>query len=175
MLTHLVVMGVTGTGKSTVALALQKSLGWPLAEGDDLHPASNVAKMAAGIPLDDADRWPWLAAIGAWTGEQDSEGHSTIVTCSALRRAYRDRLREAAAGTVFVHLVGTIDLLESRLQGRSGHFMPPSLLPSQLATLEPLQPDEPGFEVSIDAPLDTIVDQVRAKLIQLARLDPPSP
>ena len=164
MVTHLVVMGVTGTGKSSVAHVLQKSLGWGFAEGDDLHPASNLAKMAAGIPLQDADRWPWLDAIAAWTSEQDLKSLSTIVTCSALRRAYRDRLRQAASGTVFVHLVGTPVLLESRLQGRAGHFMPPSLLPSQLATLEPLQPDERGFEVSVDAPLATIADEVLAQL-----------
>jgi len=164
MVRHLVVMGVTGTGKSSVAHVLQESLGWGFAEGDDLHPASNVAKMAAGIPLQDADRWPWLDAIAAWTSEQDLKGLSTIVTCSALRRAYRDRLRQAASGTVFVYLVGPPALLESRLQGRAGHFMPPSLLPSQLATLEPLQPDERGFEVSVDAPLATIADEVLAQL-----------
>ena len=164
MVRHLVVMGVTGTGKSSVAHVLQESLGWGFAEGDDLHPASNLAKMAAGIPLQDADRWPWLDAIGAWTRARDREGLATIVTCSALRRAYRDRLREAASSTVFVHLVGTPALLESRLQGRTGHFMPVSLLPSQLATLEPLQPDERGFEVSVDAPLATIADEVLAQL-----------
>ena len=166
MVTHLVVMGVTGTGKSSVARALQENLGWRFAEGDDLHPASNVAKMAAGTPLQDADRWPWLDAIGAWTSEQDLNGLSTIVTCSALRRAYRDRLRQAASGTVFVHLVGTPALLESRLQGRAGHFMPASLLPSQLAALEPLQPDEQGFDVSVDAPVATIASEALARLNQ---------
>lgn len=164
MSTHLVVMGVSGTGKSTVAKALQERLGWLFAEGDDLHPASNVAKMAAGIPLDDADRWPWLDAIAAWTSGQAAEGHSTIVTCSALRRAYRDRLREAAPGTVFVHLVGSPELLAERMGGRKGHFMPASLLASQLDTLEPVQPDEPGFTVDVDATTEAMVTQVQATL-----------
>lgn len=160
MSTHLVVMGVSGTGKSTVAKALQERLGWTLTEGDDLHPETNVAKMAAGIPLEDADRWPWLDVIAAWTSAQATEGHSTIVTCSALRRAYRDRLAGAAAGTVFVHLVGSPDLLAERMGARKGHFMPASLLASQLRTLEPLEADEPGFTVDVDATTGRIVDEV---------------
>jgi len=164
MSTHLVVMGVSGTGKSTVAKALQERLGWTFAEGDDLHPATNVAKMAAGIPLADADRWPWLDAIAAWTSEQAAGSRSTIVTCSALRRVYRDRLREAAAGTVFVHLLGSRELLAQRLGGRKGHFMPASLLASQLDTLEPLEADEAGVVVDVDTTTDAIVDQVLAAL-----------
>lgn len=164
MSTHVVVMGVSGTGKSTVAKALQERLGWSFAEGDDLHPATNVAKMAAGIPLEDADRWPWLDVIAAWTSEKADEGQSTIVTCSALRRAYRDRLRGAAAGTVFVHLVGSPELLAERMGARKGHFMPSSLLASQLDALEPLEPDEPGFAVDVDATTDAIVDKVVADL-----------
>ncbi len=160
MSTHLVVMGVSGTGKSTVAKALQERLGWLFAEGDDLHPASNVAKMAAGIPLEDADRWPWLDAISAWTGEQAAAGQSTIVTCSALRRVYRDRLRAAATGTVFVHLAGSPELLAERMAGRKGHFMPTSLLASQLATLEPLQADERGIVVDVAGTVDAMVQQV---------------
>ena len=160
MSTHLVVMGVSGTGKSTVAKALQQRLGWFFAEGDDLHPAVNVAKMAAGIPLDDADRWPWLDAIAALTSAQAAQGHSTIVTCSALHRSYRDRLRAAAAGTVFVHLVGSPELLAERMAGRKGHFMPTSLLASQLATLEPLQADEPGIVVDVAGSVDDMVQQV---------------
>ncbi len=162
MSTHLVVMGVSGTGKSTVAKALQERLGWPFAEGDDLHPAANVAKMAAGIPLEDADRWPWLDVITAWTSEQAAEGHSTIVTCSALRRAYRDRMRNAADGTVFVHLVGSPELLAERMGAREGHFMPASLLASQLDTLEPLEPDEPGIVVDVAGTTGAIVDEVLA-------------
>lgn len=164
MSTHLVVMGVSGTGKSTVAKVLAERLGWPFAEGDDLHPAANVAKMAAGIPLADPDRWPWLDAIAAWTSEQAAQGNSTIVTCSALRRAYRDRLRAAAAGTVFVHLVGSLDLLAERMGARKDHFMPTSLLPSQLDALEPLEADEPGFTVDVGATTDAIVDKVLEEL-----------
>jgi gluconokinase len=161
---HLVVMGVAGTGKSTVARALAERLGWPFAEGDDLHPAANVAKMAAGIPLEDADRWPWLDAIAAWTTTQAAEGNSTIVTCSALRRTYRDRLRAGAADTVFVHLVGSPGLLAERMGARKDHFMPASLLPSQLRTLEPLEADEPGFTVDVELPAAAIVDEVLDQL-----------
>ena len=143
--THLVVMGVAGCGKSTVAKALQERLGWIVAEGDDYHPASNIAKMSSGIPLTDEDRWPWLDTIAAWTAEQDRAGLPTIVTCSALRRVYRDRLRAAPGRTVFVHLTGTPELLTARMSARTDHFMPPTLLPSQLATLEPLQADEEGI------------------------------
>ena len=160
MSTHLGGMGVSGTGKTTVAQALQQRLGWPFAEGDDLHPAANVAKMAAGIPLEDADRWPWLDTIAAWTSEQAAADRSTIVTCSALHRAYRDRLRVAAAGTVFVHLVGSPDLLAERMDNRLGHFMPSSLLASQLETLEPLEADEPGVVVDVSATIDAMVAQV---------------
>ncbi|HEY3408532.1 MAG TPA: gluconokinase [Propionicimonas sp.] len=162
--THVVVMGVAGTGKSTIARALAERLGWPFGEGDDLHPAANVAKMAAGIPLDDADRWPWLDAISAWTAEQAAAGNSTIVTCSALRRAYRDRLRAAAPDTVFVHLVGSPALLAERMTARKDHFMPTSLLASQLETLEPLEADEPGFTVDVELPAAAIVDEVLDQL-----------
>jgi len=164
MSTHLVVMGVSGTGKSTVAKALQERLDWLFAEGDDLHPSANVAKMAAGIPLEDADRWPWLDAIAAWTSEQAAGSRSTIVTCSALRRVYRDRLREATTDTVFVHLVGSPELLAQRMGGRKGHFMPASLLASQLDTLEPLEADEAGVVVDVDTTTDAMVDQVLAVL-----------
>jgi len=158
--THLVVMGVTGTGKSTLARELQQRLGWPFAEGDDLHPTANVAKMAAGIPLEDADRWPWLDSIAAWTSEQAREDRSTIVTCSALHRDYRDRLRAAAAGTVFVHLVGSPELLAERMAGRKGHFMPSSLLASQLETLEPLEADESGIVIDVSDTIGAMVDTV---------------
>lgn len=164
MSTHLVVMGVSGTGKSTVARALAERLDWPFAEGDDLHPAANVAKMAAGVPLEDADRWPWLDAIATWTAGQATEGNSTIVTCSALRRAYRDRLRDGVAGTVFVHLFGSPDLLAERMGARKDHFMPASLLPSQLRTLEPLEADEAGFMVDVELPAAAIVEEVLDQL-----------
>ena len=162
--THLVVMGVAGCGKSTVAKALQERLGWIVAEGDDYHPASNIAKMSSGIPLSDEDRWPWLDTIAAWTAEQDRAGLPTIVTCSALRRVYRDRLRAAPGRTVFVHLTGTPELLTARMPARTDHFMPPTLLPSQLATLEPLQADEEAIVIDIDRSIDEIAEVAISQL-----------
>lgn len=144
---HVVVMGVSGTGKSTVGRLLADDLGWAFLEGDDVHPAANVAKMRAGIPLTDADRAPWLAAIRDELSANADEGRSTVVTCSALRRAYRDVLREARGRVRFVHLEVPPDELARRMAQREGHFMPASLLASQLATLEPLGPDEDGVVV----------------------------
>ncbi|MGC5166063.1 gluconokinase [Luteimicrobium sp. DT211] len=149
---HLVVMGVSGTGKTTVGRLLADRLGWAFAEGDAFHPPANVARMQAGTPLDDAARLPWLRAIRDWTAEQDAAGTSTVVTCSALRTTYRDVLREAPGRTRFVHLVGDASLVGTRMQQRAGHFMPPSLLPSQLATLEPLGVAEDGVVVPVDGP-----------------------
>lgn len=162
--THIVVMGVAGCGKSSVAVELQRRLGWPLAEGDDFHPATNIAKMSSGVPLTDEDRWPWLDLIVDWTKEQAEAGNSTIVTCSALRRVYRDRLRAAPGRTIFVHLTGTEELLSQRLNSRAGHFMPPTLLPSQLATLEQLDADEDGIALDIAADVATLADQAISKL-----------
>ena len=162
--THIVVMGVAGSGKSSVAVELQRRLGWPLAEGDDFHPEANIEKMSSGIPLTDEDRWPWLDLIADWTAEQDAASNSTIVTCSALRRVYRDRLRAAPGRTIFVHLVGTEGLLAERMNARAGHFMPPALLPSQLATLEDLEPDEDGIVLDIAADIVTLADQAIAQL-----------
>lgn len=162
--THLVIMGVAGCGKSSVAEALHKQLGWIVAEGDDFHPQANIAKMSSGTPLNDDDRWPWLDLIAEWTATQDASGRSTIVTCSALRRAYRDRLRTAPGRTVFLHLVGTPELLAERLAGRTDHFMPASLLPSQLATLEALEADEAGFAADIDRPVEAIANAAIAEL-----------
>ena len=139
-----VVMGVSGSGKSTVARALAERLGCELLEGDDLHPPANVAAMAAGRPLTDADRRPWLDAIGSWMDRRAAEGVGAVVTCSALRRSYRDRLRHGRPHVTFCHLTVDPAVLERRMTSRSGHFMPASLLPSQLATLEPLGPDQPA-------------------------------
>jgi gluconokinase len=143
----LVVMGVTGSGKSTLAALLAQRLGWPLQEGDALHPQANVDKMAAGQPLDDADRQPWLRLVAAWIDARAAAGEPGIVTCSALKRAYRDVLRRE--GVRFVHLTGERDLLAQRMQDRSGHFMPPSLLDSQLATLEAPGVDEAAITIDI--------------------------
>ena len=147
---HLVVMGVSAAGKTTVAREINRVLRWVFAEGDDFHPRANVEKMASGVPLTDEDRWPWLRALAAWTAEHAAAGRSTIISCSALRRAYRDVLREGGAGSIIVDLNGTKELLLQRMSGRIRHFMPVELLDSQLETLEPLQPDEPGatFDVA---------------------------
>jgi gluconokinase/shikimate kinase len=143
----LVIMGVSGCGKSTVAGLLAGRLGWDLAEGDDMHPAANIAKMASGVPLDDVDRWPWLARIAEWIHARTAVGRPGIVTCSALKRSYRDVLRDPRV--VFVHLTGSRELIAKRLAARHGHFMPTSLLDSQFATLEPPDPDEQAITVSI--------------------------
>ncbi|QGF25129.1 AAA family ATPase [Raineyella fluvialis] len=153
-------MGVAGSGKSTVAHGLAARLGWPMAEGDEFHSVENIAKMASGHPLTDDDRWPWLDRIVEWTAQQDRAGHCTLVTCSALRRAYRDRLRTAPGRTVFVHLVGSADVVADRLAHRTDHFMPSSLLPSQLATLEPLGSDEDGFSIDIEQDVDEVLDSI---------------
>ena len=143
----LVVMGVAGSGKSTLAALLAQRLGWPLQEGDALHPQANVDKMAAGQPLTDADRQPWLRLIAGWIDARTAADEPGIVTCSALRRAYRDLLRRESVR--FVHLTGARDLLAQRMQERSGHFMPPSLLDSQLATLEAPGADEAAITIDI--------------------------
>jgi gluconokinase len=140
-------MGVSGSGKTTVAQELVGRLGWPFAEGDEFHPAANVEKMRHGIPLDDDDRWPWLDALAAWIGTQEAAGRNAVVTCSALKRSYRERLRHDRPSVWFAHVTTPPDVLERRLRERRGHYMPASLLGSQLATLEPLEPDEPGSTV----------------------------
>jgi gluconokinase len=161
--THLVVMGVSGVGKSTVAERLTLRLGYAFAEGDDFHPPANVEKMSNGVPLQDADRMPWLRSLAEWAGERDAAGESTVTTCSALKRTYRDVLREGAPRTVFLHLVGNPSLLLERMAGRR-HFMPPDLLESQFATLEPLQEDERGIEVDVTLSPEQIVDRAVQEL-----------
>ncbi|MCC9205679.1 gluconokinase [Arthrobacter sp. zg-Y769] len=157
---HLVIMGVAGSGKTTIANLLSKRLGWIAAEADEFHPAVNIAKMSAGVPLDDDDRWPWLYAIRDWMGTQAENGRCTIVTCSALKRTYRNVLSQASGEVTFVHLDGSTEVLAERMKTRSGHFMPPSLLPSQISTLEPLSPEESGIRIEItDSPAE-IVDAV---------------
>lgn len=158
----LVVMGVSGSGKSTVAKPLATRLGWPFQEGDDLHPAANVAKMAAGHPLDDADRAPWLDAIAAWIAAHLRDGTGGVVTCSALRRAYRDRLRQAGPGVTFVYLKGSRTVIGERVAQRRGHFMPAALLDSQFATLEEPASDEHAIVVDIDQPVEAQIDEIVA-------------
>ncbi|CED92432.1 MAG: gluconokinase [Actinomyces succiniciruminis] len=144
---HLVLMGVAGCGKTTAAANLHAALGWPVAEADDFHPQANIDKMSQGVPLTDADRRPWLESLRDWMSEQAASGTKTIVTCSALKRAYRDLLSQADGRVFFIHLVAEQDELRERMEHREGHFMPPSLLPSQFATLEPLADDEDGVTV----------------------------
>jgi gluconokinase len=140
--THLVVMGVAGSGKSTIAAALSRQLGWVCAEADEFHPQSNIEKMSQGTPLQDEDRWPWLQEIQNWMTGQARANKSTVLTCSALKQSYRQLLSQAEGRVLFLHLHGEADLIGQRMQGREGHFMPPTLLPSQLATLEPLSDEE---------------------------------
>jgi carbohydrate kinase (thermoresistant glucokinase family) len=148
----IVVMGVSGCGKSTIAMALAEALGREYVDADDLHSAAAVAKMAAGTPLTDDDRVPWLERVGARIAAGEDSGWRTVVACSALRRRYREAIRERACTPVFfVHLGGTSELLAERMESRAGHYMPPSLLASQLATLESLEPDEAGVVIDIDA------------------------
>ncbi|WP_454860806.1 gluconokinase [Promicromonospora soli] len=160
----IVVMGVAGSGKTTVAALLAGRLGASFAEGDDFHSPANVAKMAAGHALDDEDRWPWLRGIRDWFAKELNEGRSAVVPCSALRRGYRELLETAGSdgtGTVqLVHLTGSYELLRERIQGRAGHFMKPEMLDSQLAALEPLQDDEPGFTVDVTPRPDQIVEEI---------------
>jgi beta-N-acetylhexosaminidase len=152
---HVIVMGVSGSGKTTIGDLVARELGVPFLDGDSLHPVENVAKMAAGTPLTDEDRWPWLATVGSKLADAGTGG--MVLACSALRRSYRDAIRTKAPDTVFLHLHGSKEVLKARTEGRSGHFMPPALLDSQLATLEPLEADEAGFVVDIAAPVDEVV------------------
>ncbi|WP_329132716.1 gluconokinase [Streptomyces sp. NBC_00670] len=160
-----VVMGVAGTGKTTIGPLLAARLGVPYAEGDDFHPQANIAKMSAGVPLEDADRWPWLDAIGSWA--HDRAGLGGVVSCSALKRSYRDRLRAAAPGVVFVHLSGDRALIEDRMSHRQGHFMPTALLDSQFATLQPLGADEAGVTVSVAGTPEEITERASAALAEV--------
>ncbi|NUK00202.1 gluconokinase [Streptomyces lunaelactis] len=160
-----VVMGVAGTGKTTIGPLLADTLGVPYAEGDDFHPPANIAKMSAGIPLDDADRLPWLDAIGQWA--HGRAGLGGVVACSALKRVYRDRLRAAAPDAVFLHLTGDRALVEQRMSERKGHFMPAALLDSQFATLQPLGSDEAGVAVDVSGTPEEITERAVASLRRL--------
>lgn len=161
---HLVLMGVSGCGKTTIAKELAKEFGFELGEADDFHPAGNIKKMASGQPLTDEDRWPWLEILANWLRRQDKAGKHTVITCSALKRAYRSKLQDANAPLIFVHLDGTRELLLQRLHARRDHFMPAALLDSQLNTLEPLQEDEKGFVVNIDDSPTNIAKSIMEKL-----------
>jgi gluconokinase len=160
-----VVMGVSGAGKTSIADRIARRLGWTFVEGDRLHPQANIDKMAHGTPLTDDDRWPWLDLIGADLLASTAKGESIVATCSSLKRSYRDRLRTASQGPLyFVFLKGSVELLSVRMGERKGHFMPPALLQSQLATLESPEGEERVVTVDIDASLDTITDHAVAAL-----------
>ncbi|QKE86164.1 gluconokinase [Arthrobacter sp. NEB 688] len=149
-------MGVSGSGKTTVGAALAQRLRVPFADADDFHPPENVTKMSAGIPLTDDDREPWLRTIASWLDAHTAGGG--VVSCSALKRSYRDLLREHATHAYFIHLHGDRDVIAARMAGRPGHFMPTALVDSQFATLEPLQADELGTALDVSAPVDDLVE-----------------
>jgi gluconokinase len=160
----LVIMGVSGSGKSTVAALLSERLGWAFEEGDSLHPATNVTKMAAGIPLTDDDRWPWLAKVADWIDNRLDAGENGIITCSALKRSYRNVLNRRGSGVEFVYLAVGKAELEERVEHRPGHVMPASLLDSQLETLEPPTPSEPAIQVDAGVDAQLVVDRVLRQL-----------
>lgn len=151
----IVVMGVSGSGKSTVGAALAQRLRVPFADADDFHPPENIAKMTAGHPLNDDDRYPWLEAIGEWLAQHPDGG---VMSCSALKRGYRNQLRQHRADIEFLHLAGAPETIGRRQASRPGHFMPAALLASQFETLEPLEPDERGVAIDVDQSIDSIVD-----------------
>jgi gluconokinase/shikimate kinase len=156
----LVFMGVAGSGKTTVAAILAGRLGWPFEEGDALHPQANIEKMAAGHPLTDEDRWPWLAKVADWIDEHLDAGESGLITCSALKRSYRDLINRRGSGVEFVYLAGSKETIAARLAARHGHFMPPSLLDSQFADLQEPGPDEPANRIDIGPPPAEIAQEV---------------
>ena len=162
-----VVMGVSGSGKSTIGELLANSLDVPFLDADDLHPITNVDKMAAGVPLTDEDRWPWLGAVGKALAAADAEGTGLVVACSALKRAYRDAIREQEPRTVFVYLEGSQELLGARLSRREDHFMPAGLLDSQFAALDPLQHDEAGVVVGVEDAPQSIAATAEARLLAM--------
>ena len=154
------IMGVSGSGKTTIGALLAGRLGWTYAEADDFHPAANVAKMSAGHPLTDADRWPWLEAIGRWIDERRAAGESAVVTCSALKRSYRDVLRKDRPEVHVVYLDGSHDLIAGRMVTRQGHFFQAGMLDSQFADLEPPAPDEDILSVPIDGTPPDVVGRI---------------
>jgi gluconokinase len=151
----IVVMGVSGSGKSTVGAALAQRLRVPFADADDFHPPTNIAKMTAGHALDDDDRLPWLDSIGEWLA---ARGDGGVMSCSALKRKYRDQLRGHCSTIAFLHLDGTLETIGRRQASRPGHFMPAALLASQFETLEPLEPDERGIRIDVDNSIDSIIE-----------------
>jgi carbohydrate kinase (thermoresistant glucokinase family) len=161
-------MGVAGSGKSTTGQNLARHLGWEFRDADTFHPPANIAKMKSGAPLTDEDRWPWLDAIGSWVDDRRRDGGTGIVSCSALRRRYRDRLREGRPEMALVFLDGSFATIAERMQRRKGHFMPPALLQSQFDTLERPGPDEHAVQVSVTMAPRKVVERIVKEL----RLEP---
>jgi carbohydrate kinase (thermoresistant glucokinase family) len=155
-----VFIGVAGSGKTTVAAIVAGRLGWPFEEGDDMHPASNIEKMAAGLPLTDADRLPWLERVTEWVEKRLDAGENGLITCSALKRSYRDLINRRGSGVVFVYMAGSKETIAARLAARHGHFMPSALLDSQFADLEEPAPDEPAMRVDIGRPASVIAQEI---------------
>ncbi|WP_434316007.1 gluconokinase [Leifsonia sp. P73] len=160
----LVLMGVSGSGKTTVAELLALRLGWSFQEGDALHPRENILKMSSGHPLNDQDRAPWLKKVADWVGAQLDTGQNGIITCSCLKRAYRDLVNRRGSGLVFVYLAGSPATIAQRLRARKGHFMPPALLTSQFADLEEPTADEPAIRVDVGQSSDLIAQQIVERL-----------
>lgn len=165
--TRVVVMGVSGSGKSTIGALVADAMNFPFVDADSLHPLENVRKMAAGTPLDDDDRWPWLDLVGHELATTKAKG--IVMACSALKRRYRDAIRTKAPDAIFLHLDGSIEVLGARIEGRSGHFMPASLLASQLAALEPLESDESAVVIDVAGTMTEILDEAVAGIRQLTR------
>lgn len=154
---HIVVMGVSGSGKTTIARGISAATGLAFAEADEFHSESNVARMRSGVPLDDVHRWPWLRALAGWMTARAAEGISTVLACSALKRSYRDVLRQGPPAVDFVHLDGSVEVIRERLFRRTGHYMPASLLDSQVAILEPPQADESRLVLDVSLPPEVLV------------------
>lgn len=161
-----VIMGVSGSGKTTIGRALAERLGWPYKEGDELHPRANVEKMSRGIPLTDEDRWPWLQLVAQWIDGQLAKGEPGIITCSLLKRSYRDLVIDARKGVKLLYLRGDKHVIAERMAQRKGHFMPPALLDSQFATLEEPGPDEHPLIVEVHGSVDDAVT-CAVKLLEL--------
>jgi carbohydrate kinase (thermoresistant glucokinase family) len=169
-----VMMGVCGCGKTSVGQRIAARMGCRFIEGDDLHSVENQEKMASGTPLTDDDRWPWLDSIAAEMRALDQAGESAVIACSALRQAYRDRLRRSGADVRFVHLTGDVDVIRERMGMRRGHYMPLSLLDSQLATLEPARADEILHEIDVNGSVDRIAEVAIAALFGTPGTEAPS-
>ncbi|MGN6301245.1 MAG: gluconokinase [Angustibacter sp.] len=172
---HVVVMGVSGCGKTTVASRIAAATGFVFAEADEFHTAANVAKMSAGVPLEDVDRWPWLRSLARGMAERAAAGESTVIACSALKRSYRDVLADGPPSVDFVHLDGPAELVGDRLAARVGHYMPASLLDSQLATLEPLEVDERGVVLDVSHAPEVLAQQAIDALGLVPQVPHPSP